>query len=53
MTLVRPRAQVDSDAIDTVLLALTGMEGRLHSKRLTARHVLAEVAERHGGFERL
>ena len=33
--------------IDTVLLALTDMQGRLQGKRLTARHFLAEVAE-HG-----
>ncbi|HMH47215.1 MAG TPA: hypothetical protein VK538_05810 [Solirubrobacteraceae bacterium] len=52
MTLDQPRAQVDSGAIDTVLLALTGMQGRLHGKRLTARHFLAEVAERYRGFER-
>jgi len=33
--------------VDTVLLALTDMQGRLQGKRLTARHFLAEVAE-HG-----
>ncbi len=38
---------VDRGAIDTVLLALTDMQGRLQGKRLTARHFLAEVAE-HG-----
>jgi glutamine synthetase len=41
------RAEVDRGAIDTVLLALTDMQGRLQGKRLTARHFLAEVAE-HG-----
>ncbi len=33
--------------IDTVLLAMTDMQGRLQGKRLTATHFLAEVAE-HG-----
>ncbi len=47
MTLDELRQQVDSGAIDTVLLALTDMQGRLQGKRLTARHFLAEVAE-HG-----
>jgi glutamine synthetase len=41
------RAEVDRGAVDTVLLALTDMQGRLQGKRLTARHFLAEVAE-HG-----
>jgi glutamine synthetase len=41
------RADVDRGAVDTVLLALTDMQGRLQGKRLTARHFLAEVAE-HG-----
>jgi glutamine synthetase len=47
MTLDELRAEVDRGAIDTVLLALTDMQGRLQGKRLTARHFLAEVAE-HG-----
>jgi glutamine synthetase len=47
MTLEELRAKVDAGAIDTVLLALTDMQGRLQGKRLTARHFLAEVAE-HG-----
>jgi len=47
MTLDELRAEVDCGAIDTVLLALTDMQGRLQGKRLTARHFLAEVAE-HG-----
>jgi glutamine synthetase len=47
MNLDELRAEVDSGAIDTVLLALTDMQGRLQGKRLTARHFLAEVAE-HG-----
>ncbi len=47
MTLQELRAGVDRGTIDTVLLALTDMQGRLQGKRLTARHFLAEVAE-HG-----
>ena len=38
---------VGAGEIDTVLLALTDMQGRLQGKRLTARHFLEEVAE-HG-----
>jgi glutamine synthetase len=41
------RAAVDAGEIDTVLLALTDMQGRLQGKRLSAQHVLGEVAE-HG-----
>jgi glutamine synthetase len=41
------RAGVESGAIDTVLLAICDMQGRLQGKRLTARHFLAEVLE-HG-----
>jgi glutamine synthetase len=47
MNLQELRAEVNAGAIDTVLLALTDMQGRLQGKRLTARHFLAEVAE-HG-----
>jgi len=47
MNLDELRAESDAGAIDTVLLALTDMQGRLQGKRLTARHFLAEVAE-HG-----
>jgi glutamine synthetase len=47
MTLDELRAQVEEGTLDTVLLALTDMQGRLQGKRLTARHFLAEVAE-HG-----
>jgi glutamine synthetase len=39
--------QVDRGAIDTVLLALCDMQGRLQGKRLHARHFVDEVA-RHG-----
>ncbi len=38
---------MEKGKVDTVLLALTDMQGRLQGKRLTARHFLAEVAE-HG-----
>jgi len=38
---------VERGEIDTVLLALTDMQGRLQGKRLTATHFLADVAE-HG-----
>jgi glutamine synthetase len=38
---------VSRGEIDTVLLAMTDMQGRLQGKRLTARHFLDEVAE-HG-----
>jgi glutamine synthetase len=41
------REQVSAGTIDTVLLALTDMQGRLQGKRLTARHFLDEVAEHH------
>ncbi len=47
MTIEELRADVERGAVDTVLLALTDMQGRLQGKRLTARHFLAEVAE-HG-----
>jgi glutamine synthetase len=47
MRLQEVRAAADRGEIDTVLLALTDMQGRLQGKRLTARHFLAEVAE-HG-----
>ena len=47
MTLDELRAKVDAGEIDTVLIALTDMQGRLQGKRLTAGHFLDEVAE-HG-----
>jgi glutamine synthetase len=40
-------ARVSRNEIDTVLLAMTDMQGRLQGKRLTARHFLDEVAD-HG-----
>ncbi|HEY2006036.1 MAG TPA: glutamine synthetase family protein, partial [Solirubrobacteraceae bacterium] len=45
MNLEELRSRVEDGDIDTVLLALTDMQGRLQGKRLTARHFLAEVAE--------
>ena len=47
MNLEELRARVDAGEIDTVLIALTDMQGRLQGKRLTARHFVDEVAE-HG-----
>ena len=47
MTLEELEAQARDGAVDTVLVALTDMQGRLQGKRLTARHFLDEVAE-HG-----
>lgn len=38
------QARVEAGEIDTVLLAITDMQGRLQGKRLTARHFLDEVA---------
>ena len=45
MNLEELRARVDAGEIDTVLLAICDMQGRLQGKRLTARHFLAEVVE--------
>ena len=39
------QAEVEAGRIDTVLLAMTDMQGRLQGKRLTAEHFLEEVAE--------
>ncbi len=47
MTLEQLTVRVERGEIDTVLLALTDMQGRLMGKRLTAQHFLEEVAE-HG-----
>jgi len=47
MTIEELRAGVERGEIDTVLLAMTDMQGRLQGKRLTATHFLAEVVE-HG-----
>ncbi len=47
MNLEELTAQVDRGEIDTVLLAICDMQGRLQGKRLMARHFLDEVAQ-HG-----
>jgi glutamine synthetase len=47
VTLEELSEAVELGTVDTVLLALTDMQGRLQGKRLTATHFLAEVAE-HG-----
>jgi glutamine synthetase len=47
MTLAELQALVERGVIDTVLLAITDMQGRLQGKRLTARHFLDEVSQ-HG-----
>jgi glutamine synthetase len=39
------RKAVDDGSIDTVLLCIADMEGRLQGKRMTARHFLNEVVE--------
>jgi glutamine synthetase len=49
LTLEQLRDAVQGERIDTVLLALTDMQGRLQGKRLTARHFLDEVV--HHGAE--
>src|SRR4051812_19466845 len=43
MTLDELRSAVHAGEIDTVLLAIVDMQGRLQGKRLTATHFLAEV----------
>jgi glutamine synthetase len=45
LTLEALRAEVDAGRIDTVLLAITDMQGRLQGKRLAASHFLDEVLE--------
>ena len=47
MTLDELKQAVADGTVDTVLLAIADMEGRLQGKRLTASHFLDEVAE-HG-----
>ncbi len=47
MKLDELRDRVGAGEIDTVLLAMTDMQGRLQGKRLTATHFLREVAD-HG-----
>src|SRR4051794_4616312 len=45
MTLDELRKATTDGTVDTVLLALVDMQGRLQGKRLTARHFLDEVLE--------
>jgi glutamine synthetase len=47
MTLDELKSEVQSGAIDTVLLTIADMQGRLQGKRMTAAHFLDEVAEHH------
>ncbi|HEV3002639.1 MAG TPA: glutamine synthetase family protein [Solirubrobacteraceae bacterium] len=47
MTLDELRAEVGAGRIDTVVLAMVDMQGRLMGKRLTAQHFLDDVVE-HG-----
>jgi glutamine synthetase len=47
VTLDELKKSVDEGSVDTVLLTIADMEGRLQGKRLTAAHFLDEVAE-HG-----
>ncbi|WP_457029626.1 glutamine synthetase family protein [Kitasatospora sp. P5_F3] len=45
LTLDRLRELIGSGAVDTVVLALTDMQGRLQGKRIAAGHFLDEVVE--------
>jgi glutamine synthetase len=45
LTLEELRVEVDGGRIDTVLLAIVDMQGRLQGKRLAASHFLDEVVE--------
>jgi glutamine synthetase len=47
MNLEELRSAVERGTVDTVLLGLCDMQGRLQGKRLSARHFLGEIAE-HG-----
>ena len=47
LTLDELRAAVDAGEIDTVLLCLADMQGRLQGKRLMARHFVDDVVS-HG-----
>ena len=47
MRLEELRSRVEAGEIDTVLIALCDMQGRLQGKRLTARHFVEEVVD-HG-----
>jgi glutamine synthetase len=47
LTIDELRAATENGSVDTVLLAIADMQGRLQGKRLTATHFLSDVAE-HG-----
>ena len=47
MTLEQLKSAIDQGEIDTVVVAITDMQGRLQGKRLSARYFLNEVAQ-HG-----
>ncbi|ASU83256.1 glutamine synthetase [Nocardiopsis gilva YIM 90087] len=47
LTVARLRADIESGAIDTVLVAFTDMQGRLQGKRLSGRYFLQEALD-HG-----
>jgi glutamine synthetase len=47
MTLEELRKRAGEGTVDTVLLTIADMEGRLQGKRLTTNHFLDEVAEHH------
>jgi glutamine synthetase len=47
LTVEELREAVEGGSVDTVLLAMTDMQGRLQGKRLNARHFLEDVLE-HG-----
>jgi glutamine synthetase len=47
LSLEELRVEADAQAIDTVLLVFTDMQGRLAGKRLSAEYFLAEVAPGH------
>src|ERR687888_2684218 len=44
MTLEELRAEVDAGRVDTVLLCLTDMQGRLQGKRMQAQFFVDEIA---------
>src|SRR3954468_7604314 len=45
LTLDQLRTEITNERIDTVLLALTDMQGRLQGKRIVGRHFLEEVVQ--------
>ena len=50
MTLVELKAEVEAGTIDTVLLTIADMQGRLQGKRMTAGHFLDVVVEREASW---